>query len=133
MHHLTIEGGKEKEFSIHQTEVMCRQLLAHWVVLAATGKGAELSVTLKLEMNPDGRVHSVRVIETSMPMTNPEMRVLIESAQQAVYKASPFKLSPRAIINGKRLRLSLIQKICCRVSQTTDSLFPCGRRRLKSR
>lgn len=77
--------------SVTEMDLVRRQMRDHWNPPA--GKDArEISVVIRVEMNPDATVRTVTFVSSSKPQNAAYVKQSIDAAKRAVLKASPLKL-----------------------------------------
>jgi outer membrane biosynthesis protein TonB len=82
------------KLSVTELDLIRRQLTACWNIPAGTRDAKELSVEIRITISPEAKVLDAKIEKTSIPLSDPRMRVIAESAKRAARnpKCSPLKL-----------------------------------------
>jgi hypothetical protein len=70
-----------------------QQLAACWQMAASGAKASNVVVDIRLEMNPDGSVRTVEVVDKERLVADPSFRLVAESAQAGLRHPRCSKLS----------------------------------------
>lgn len=76
------------------TDAIRRKVESNWNVPAGALDAAELRVTLRIQLKPDGSVQRVEIVDSD---SGTNFRTMAESARRAVLQASPFDILTRHV------------------------------------
>lgn len=85
---------KNTTFSISEIDLLKQQLYACWTVPAGAKGASEMEVKVRVWVNPDKTVNSVRILDTNRMQNDPYFRTVAESTLRAILNpaCSPLKL-----------------------------------------
>ena len=104
------DGGAK--MTISEIDLVRQQIHRCWNLPAGAKDAHKMLISIRIAMNPDGRVRTARILDQSQMSSNPFYRAMAESALRAVLNPScqPFKLPPEKYERWKNMKLNFDPK-----------------------
>lgn len=85
-----------RPLAISEIDLVRQQVRECWSLPAGAREAEDLSIEIKMAMNPDGTVRQARILDQGRLQTDPFFRAAAESALRAVLnpRCNPLKLPP---------------------------------------
>ncbi|MBL6947899.1 MAG: energy transducer TonB [Rhodospirillales bacterium] len=92
----TARHNPERPLAISEIDMVRQQIRECWSLPAGAREAEDLSIEIKMAMNPDGTVRQARILNQARLQTDPFFRSAAESALRAVLnpRCNPLKLPP---------------------------------------
>ena len=95
-----LSNAKESQYkeglplSVNEKDAIRQQIMQHWTVPSGTKDIQNIVATLHINVQPDGAVSKVEIVNKVRYNSDSSFRAMADSATRAVYKSSPLKNLP---------------------------------------
>lgn len=95
-----LSNAKESQYkeglpmSVNEKDAIRQQIMKNWTVPSGAKDIQNIVATLHLNVQPDGTVSKVEIVNQSKYNSDPSFRAMADSAMRAVYKSSPLQNLP---------------------------------------
>lgn len=95
-----LSNAKESQYkeglpmSVNEKDAIRQQIMKNWTVPSGAKDIQNIVATLHLNVQPDGTVSKVEVVNQSKYNSDPSFRAMVDSAVRAVYRSSPLQGLP---------------------------------------
>jgi len=103
----TARHDLSRSLAISEIDLVRQQIRKCWSVPAGAKEAEDLSIEIKVAMNPDGTVRQARILDQNRLQSDPFFRAAAESAKRAVLNphCNPLKLPPEKYQQWKNMIL----------------------------
>lgn len=100
------------KMTISEIDLVRQQIHRCWNLPAGAKDAHKMLISIRISMNPDGRVRTARVLDQARMSSDPFYRAMAESAVRAVLnpRCQPFKLPPEKYERWKNMKLNFDPK-----------------------
>jgi len=101
-----------QKLTISEIDLVRQQIHRCWNLPAGAKDAHKMLISIRISMNPDGKVRTAQILDQSQMSSNPFYRAMAESALRAVLNPAcqPFKLPPDKYERWKSMKLNFDPK-----------------------